>query len=290
MPIIASHVPFTSVDWLRSHGIAIAIIVVAAFLVSRLVGIASGRTRRRLEKLQRFTEQDRQRVATLSEVIRRALRAVIWTVAVMMLLGEVGVNLGPLIAGAGIIGLAIGFGAQSLVKDFFSGFFILLEDQFGVGDMITLVAEGGTVIGTVESLTMRVTQLRDLEGTLHYVPNGNILEIGNRTELWAKAILDVGVAYGEDVDRVIEVLESELAAAAEDEEIRELFVEPPQVQGVQELADSAVVIRSAIKVNAVDRWPLQRELLRRIKNRFDREGIEIPFPQRVVWMRRDENT
>jgi small conductance mechanosensitive channel len=174
------------------------------------------------------------------------------------------------------------------VKDFFSGFFILLEDQFGVGDVVTLVAEGGTVIGTIESFSLRVTQMRDLEGTLHYIPNGNILEVGNRTELWAKAILDVGVAYGEDVDRVIEVLEDELRAASEDEELRDLFVDPPEVQGVQELADSAVVVRSVVKVNAANRWPLQRELLRRIKNRFDREGIEIPFPQRVVWTKRLE--
>lgn len=279
-------VDIISVEWLRTGGIAIAVTVVVAFVLSRLVGIGTGRIRRRLEAVPKFTEQDRQRVTTLSEVIRRALRAIIWTVAILIVLGEVGVNLGPLIAGAGIVGLAIGFGAQSLVKDFFSGFFILLEDQFGVGDVITLVAEGGTTIGTVEAFSMRVTQLRDLEGTLHYVPNGLILEVGNRTELWASAILDIGVAYGEDVDRVIAVLEDELTAASNEEELRELFVEPPNVQGVQELGESAVIVRSAVKVNAANRWPLQRELLRRIKNRFDREGIEIPFPQRTVWTKR----
>jgi small conductance mechanosensitive channel len=189
--------------------------------------------------------------------------------------------IGPILAGAGVLGLAISFGAQSLVKDVIAGFFVLLENQFAVGDII----QAGSKSGVVEKMNLRIVQLRDLEGVLHTIPNGDIGVVSNMTRAWSRAVVDIGVAYGTPVDRALKVFEDEAARFAADPAWVGYFDGPPEVQGIQDLGDSAVVIRTRIRTVPGEQWAAAREFRRRLKNRLDREGIEIPFPQRTVHVR-----
>lgn len=182
MSVIAFHVPLTSREWLLSHGIRIALVVVGTFLLLGLAGLAVGRMQRRLEGAETETQElNLQRAATLTHAVSYVIKVAIWTLALLLLLGEFDLDIGPLIAGAGIAGVALGFGAQSVVKDFLSGFFFLLEDQFSVGNQVTLNAGGKELEGRVEALSLRITELRDEAGTLHIIPNGNIVVVGNRS-------------------------------------------------------------------------------------------------------------
>ncbi|MCL4866046.1 MAG: mechanosensitive ion channel family protein [Gemmatimonadales bacterium] len=191
------------------------------------------------------------------------------------------IDIGPILAGAGILGLAVSFGAQSLVKDIISGFFILVEDQFTVGDVIE--AAGKT--GKVERMTLRMVALRDLRGVLHMIPNGQLNTVSNVTRSWSRAVVDVGVAYGAPIDRVLEVFRDEARRFAKDPAWQARLEGVPDVMGIDELGDSAVVIRTAIRTIPGVHWECGREFRRRIKNRLDAEGIEIPFPQRTVHLR-----
>ncbi|MGH2692509.1 MAG: mechanosensitive ion channel family protein [Actinomycetota bacterium] len=183
MPILADHAPITSREWLLSHGIAIAVILAGAFVLLALSGLAVGRMQRRLEGAESETQElNLQRAATLAQAVSYVVKIAVWTVTLLLLLGEFGLDVGPLIAGAGIAGVALGFGAQSVVKDFLSGFFFLLEDQFSVGNLVTLNAGGKEGLeGRVEAMSLRTTELRDDAGTLHIIPNGNITVVGNRS-------------------------------------------------------------------------------------------------------------
>jgi small conductance mechanosensitive channel len=221
-----------------------------------------------------------QRTRTLVSLLRSVGRVIIFVIFLFMLLSAIGLDLGPLLAGAGVVGLAISFGAQSLVKDVISGLFILIENQFGVGDVIRI--EG--VSGAVERLTLRVVVLRDTHGVVHIVPNGEIKKVSNLTRTWSRVVLDVGVAYKEDVDRVIGVMRDVGRELWEDAEWRPLLVDPVEVPGIESFGDSAVTIRLMAKTLPLKQWDVARELRRRLKQRFDREEIEIPFPhQKVVW-------
>jgi len=282
MPIVADHVDLLSVEWLRSHGVLLLVILVAAALVHWIARLAVRRVQRRFETAEGLTaELDLQRANTLTHALSYLTRVVIWTLAALLLLGQVGVNLGPLIAGAGIAGVALGFGAQSLVKDFLSGFFILLENQYGVGDVITVNTDE-QLTGKVERIDLRVTQVRGYDGTLHFIPNGTISVVGNRTRGWARAIVDVGVGYGEDTDRVRAVLEELFEELRQDEDINGWFLDGPKVVGVENLGEYEVVVRTIADVRPSKRFDATRELRRRIKHRFDQRGIEIPFPYRVM--------
>ena len=182
MALLADHVPFTSRAWLLSHGIKIAVILLGTFVLLALSGLAVGRMQRRLEGAESETQElNLQRAATLAQAISYVVKIAVWTVALLLLLGEFGLDVGPLIAGAGIAGVALGFGAQSVVKDFLSGFFFLLEDQFSVGNLVTLNAGGKQLEGRVEAMSLRTTEVRDEGGTLHIVPNGNVEVVGNRS-------------------------------------------------------------------------------------------------------------
>jgi small conductance mechanosensitive channel len=223
------------------------------------------------------------RAQTLSFVLRSIASALIWAIAVIMILGELGVNLGPLIAGAGIAGAALGFGAQSLVKDFLSGIFMLVEDQYGVGDIVDL----GEANGVVEAVSLRTTRLRGVDGTVWHVPNGTIDRVGNMSQQWARALLDVDVAYGTDVDRAQEVIKQVADEVHTDPDWRRLILETPEVWGVERLGADAISIRLVVKTRPGEQYAVMRELRRRLSETFEREGIEIPFPQRTVWVRRD---
>jgi len=224
-----------------------------------------------------------QRAKTIGSLLKSIITGVVVAIFGTMVLDEIGVNIAPIIASAGIIGLALGFGAQSLVKDFLSGIFMILEDQYGVGDVIDV----GEASGTVEAVSLRITRLRDVNGTVWYVPNGEIMRVGNMSQNWARTVLDINVSYGEDLARVRRVLQDVAHDLWEDEEYKFLIIEEPEVWGVESLGIDGVAVRVTLKTAPLEQWAVAREMRQRIKSRFDHEGIEIPFPQRVVWNRQE---
>jgi small conductance mechanosensitive channel len=277
MSILADHVPLDSREWLLSHGVRIAIVLAAGFVLLLVARLAVRRMQRRLEAAEGATQElSLQRAATLTQAITYVVRVVVWTLTILVLLGEFDINLGPLIAGAGIIGVALGFGAQSLVRDFLSGFFILLEDQFGVGDIIEASVGGQQVTGKVEKLNLRTTDVRSFDGTRHTIPNGNILMVGNRSRGWARVIVDVSVAYTEDVDRVRGVLEELFAELREEPDLQGSLFSGPEVLGVEGVGEKDVVLRIIAEVRPTRKASLERLLRQRIKERFDLRGIAVP--------------
>ncbi|MFZ5623807.1 MAG: mechanosensitive ion channel family protein [Gemmatimonadota bacterium] len=218
-----------------------------------------------------------KRGQTIAQLVRNLGRVVVVGVSVLMTL-NVFINIGPLLAGAGILGLAVSFGAQSLVKDFIAGFFILLENQFAVGDVVEIAGK----TGTVERITMRLVVLRDMRGAVHMVPSGQITTVTNLTRSWSRAVLDIGVGYDTDIDHAIEVLRDEARRFAEDPAWASRLDGVPEVLGVESLGDSAVIIRVVIRTPPGAQWESAREFRRRILKRLEAEGIEIPFPQRMV--------
>jgi len=225
-----------------------------------------------------------QRANSLGGLARSTTNVTISATALIMVLSEVGVELAPLIAGAGIVGLALGFGAQDLVKDFLSGMFMLLEDQFGVGDIIEVAGN----IGVVEAITLRSTRLRSVDGTLWHMPNGEIRQVGNRSQEWARALFDADVSYDTDIDAALAILDTVAKDLFADPEFSELFYEEPAVLGVMSLGADGVTIRAMAKVVPGQQWALGREFAKRIKRAFDTAGIEFPFPQRTVWLRTEK--
>ena len=227
------------------------------------------------------TERRRQRAEAMGSLFKSIVTGLVAAVATTMMLSEIGVDIAPIIASAGIVGLALGFGAQSLVKDFLSGVFMIIEDQFGVGDQVDL----GEAVGTVEAVTLRITRVRDVNGTVWYVPNGQIVRVGNQSQNWARTVLDVNVAYHEDLARVRRVLAEVAHDLWEDDDFRGQVIEEPSVWGVESLGVDGVTVRVVLKTTPGEQWAVAREMRQRIKARFDHEGIEMPFPQRVVWTR-----
>jgi small conductance mechanosensitive channel len=238
-----------------------------------------------LRSVERSSEKDgivtaqEQRTRTLLSLLRSMGRVVIWVMTLFMVLGALGLQLGPLLAGAGVVGLAVSFGAQSLVKDVISGLFILMENQFGVGDVVRL--EG--VSGSVERMTLRVVVLRDVHGVVHVVPNGEIKKVSNLTRGWARVVLDVAVAYKEDPDRVMAVMLDEGRRLYEDPQWRPLMLDEVQVPGIESFGEAGVTIRLLAKTLPLKQWEVARELRRRLKLRFDQEGIEVPFPSQTMY-------
>jgi small conductance mechanosensitive channel len=226
------------------------------------------------------------RAASVSVMLTSTLVVSIWVIAGMMVLSTVGIDLAPLLAGAGIAGIALGFGAQSLVKDCIAGLFMLLEDQYGIGDVIDL----GEARGTVEQLSLRTTVLRSADGTVWHVPNGVVQRVGNLSQLWSVAVLDVDVAYDSDVAVATDLLRQAADDVCSSEEHADQIIEPPQVLGVEALAADGVTLRLTVKVKPGTQWALQRALRQHIKTVFDQAAIEIPFPQRTVWMRVESDT
>jgi small conductance mechanosensitive channel len=214
---------------------------------------------------------------TIAQLVRSLGRVVIAGIAFLLTIGQF-IAIGPLLAGFGILGLAVSFGAQSLVKDVIAGFFVLVENQFAVGDVI----EAGGKSGTVERMTLRIVMLRDLRGVLHIIPNGQLTAVSNHTRGWSRAVVEVGVAYGTDLDRALSVFRDELAKFTTDREWSSRFEGESSVLGVDQLSESAVVIRTVLRTVPGAQWEIAREFRRRLKNRLDAEKIEIPFPQRTV--------
>jgi len=250
------------------------------YLGMRLVRLVARRIEQAVDDGDDSVMSEReQRGHTVSQLLRSVGLAVLLSVGFLLTL-NVFINIGPLLAGAGILGLAVSFGAQSLVKDVIAGFFYLLEGQFAVGDIIEVAGKSGVV----ERMTLRLVVLRDLHGVVHMIPNGQITTVSNKTRSWSRAVVDVGIAYGTDVDRALEVFRDEATRFTADPAWVSQFDGVPEVLGVDELGDSAVTIRVLFRTTPGKQFGVAREFRRRIKSRLDREGIEIPFPQRTLHM------
>jgi moderate conductance mechanosensitive channel len=276
-------------DWneVGSTAIRCAIILVLAFVANRALRRSMKTGLRRLreggvhERVRRVTpdalletaehsQRSEQRLEALASVLRSVTAFVIFVIATFMVLGEVGIELGPLLAGAGIVGVALGFGSQSLVKDFLSGLFILIEDQFGVGDIVDLDRE---TQGTVEAVTLRTTRLRSVDGTVWHVPNGEIRRVGNKSQHWSRALLDLEVAYGTDLARAQEVVRQ---VAHEVAETDPQVLEEPEVWGIERMTTTGVVIRLVVKTTPAEQYRVSRELRERVLGAFAAAGIEVP--------------
>jgi small conductance mechanosensitive channel len=223
-------------------------------------------------------ERRQQRAQTMGSVLKSIAGGLIIAIVIVMALDQVGVNIAPIIASAGIVGIALGFGAQNLVRDFLSGIFMILEDQYGVGDSVDL----GEAVGTVEAVGLRVTRLRDVDGTVWYVRNGEILRVGNQSQNWARTVLDITVAYESDLDQVQQLLQEEATAMYEDEEYHDIIIEAPEVWGVERFDKDGAVVRVVLKTAPLQQWLVARAMRQRVKARFDTEGIRIPTTFRTT--------
>jgi small conductance mechanosensitive channel len=266
-------------EFFNNNGGEVVQTVVVILGIVILWFVAARVANRAINRMEAKGPETGARARTLWSMARRLLIVVLVALLVLMTAAVWTLPLTPLLAVGSAVGVAIGFGAQSLVKDVISGFFILAENQYHIGDVIKVAGVAGAVI----DIRPRVTVLRDLDGNVHYIPNGEITVTSNLTQEFAQVVLDVGVAYKESVDRVMEVITDELAVLQQSEEWGSRLLEDPQMLGVDALEDSAVTIRAILKVGADDRWLVKREALRRIKNRMDAEGIEIPFPHMTVY-------
>lgn len=274
------------IPWFLSHGIKIIAIFVGAVLINKFGKIFVEKGIRKLIKPNQVAqdpEAEIKRENTLIRIFNSVVFIFIWAVAFMMILSEFGINAGPLIAGAGILGIGLGFGAQYIIRDFLAGLFIMMENQYRVGDVIEVAGIGGSVI----DITLRKTVLRDIDGVVHHIPNGEIKTASNKSQDFSRVHLKIGVAYKEDIDRVIKVLNSVCEELARDEKFSKNILKTPQVMGIDKLADSAIIIKILGDTVALKQWEVARELRRRIKIAFDKENIEIPFPQVAVWQRKE---
>ncbi len=290
----------TASNWLIAKPAAILTLIVIAVIVRWIVHRAIDRLAKRaaeatvpgviargrvpqmfLEHNVALAERRQQRAETMAGMLKSVTTGVVMTIVLFMVVAQLGYNIAPLIASAGIIGVALGFGAQSLVKDFLSGIFMILEDQYGVGDSVNL----GMASGIVEAVGLRVTRIRDVNGTVWYVRNGEILAVGNMSQNWARTVLDIPVAFSENLARIRELLRDVAHDLWEDPEYRGDILEEPEVWGVERWDPDAVVVRVVLKTAPLQQWSVAREMRERIKDRFDAEGVEIPLPQRVVWHR-----
>jgi small conductance mechanosensitive channel len=225
------------------------------------------------------------RIETLARVFRNAAVIVIFIVAGTLVLGELGISIAPILATAGVAGIAIGFGAQSLIKDFLGGFFILLDDQIREGDVVQVAGLGGLV----EEVTLRYVRLRDFEGHVHFVPNGEIKTVTNRTRGFAQAVIEVGIAYREDPDEALAAIRDVAAGMRADSAWQDKLAEDIEIIGVERLADSAVILRARFRVvPPIQQWNVRREFLKRLKKAYDERGIEIPFPHLTVYAGSDK--
>ena len=257
-------------------GLRIAVILAVGLVALRLVTQATTRWMARFEDVE-ANDPRRQRAATLSNLIQSSAQYVVWPIVVIMILSEVGLDVGALIATAGVAGLAIGFGAQTLVKDVIGGVFLLFDDIIRVGNLVNI---GGTV-GTVEEIGVRLIKVRKFDGELVMIPAGEIRTFGNKSFDWARVIVPVGLSYEQDVDAILPIMERVARNWAE-EHADILLEEAPHVQGLMDFGDSSVTARIVVQVTPGEQYAAERELRQRLKRAFDERGVEIPFPQRTV--------
>ncbi len=273
-----------SANWLVTELPGLLIIIVLFFLVSRGIGVVTRKMRKalinRADKDENVdTDEAVKRINTLINIIRRVFIIVLWLVFFMLLLQKFGVNIGPILASVGILGLAIGFGAQELVRDFITGFFILLENQIRTGDVAVINGTGGLV----ERIELRTITLRDFSGTVHVFQNGKISSLSNMTKDWSAMVFDIGVAYKEDTQRVMDIIKQVGDELQEDPDFGSDIIEPMEVFGLDAFGDSAIIIKARLKTKPIKQWTIGREYRKRLKSAFDKHNIEIPFPHTTVY-------
>lgn len=262
-----------------STGLRILVIIAVAFVLKKMSGklIVTIKTQLKNQAIDNLEEF--KRIDTVGRVLRHIVTIMIVLVASVQVLNELGISIAPVLAAAGVVGLAIGFGAQSLVKDYFTGFFLLLENQIRQGDVI----EAGGKSGLVDEVTLRYIKMRDYDGNVHFVPNGNITTVTNMSREYAQSVIDFGIAYKEDIGRVIKVMEDVGETLRKDEAFSHKILDKMEMAGVERLEDSAVIIRCRFKVLPLEQWGIRREYFKRIKSEFDQHGIEIPYPHLTVY-------
>ena len=282
-PAAAGWSPASILDWLLDHGVRIVLLVAGAYLATKVADLLLSKAGLLIQRYDdsAAAEIERQkRAETVSSVLQKLSSVVIVLVTILMLLGEFGINTTPLLTSLGVVGVALGFGAQQLVGDLLAGFFHIFENQIRVGDVAVINGTGGAV----QEIRLRTTVLRSLDGTVHVFRNGSIDTLSNMTKRFSYYVVDLGVAYKEDIDRVFQLIRDVVGEMQQDEKYRTAILEPVEILGVDDFADSAVVIKMRIKTLPVKQWEVGREFRRRIKYRFDREGIEIPFPHLSVYV------
>ena len=267
--------------WIITDGLRILLILILMFVFIKIAHLITGRLFARFQKEKRGADDEfRKRTDTLSSVVGGILTICIVIVAFITIMGQLEIPIGPVLASAGIVGVALGFGAQHLVKDVISGFFILLDDQIRVGDVVQIAGKGGLV----EKINLRMTILRDLAGNVHYVRNGEIDVVTNMTKEYSRYVFDVGVAYRENVDEVIEVIKEVDENLRNDSQFKDDILEPIEILGLDQFADSAIIIKARTKTRPIRQWAVGREFNKRLKKRFDEKDIEIPFPHVTLYM------
>jgi len=281
-PSAAAWSPASMVSWLVERGVRIVLLVVGSYLaikVSHLLLPKVGLLIRPYDETPAAEMERQKRAQTISSVLQKFAAVVIVVVTVLMLLGEINVNTTPILTSLGVVGVALGFGAQQLVGDLIAGFFNIFENQIRVGDVAVINGTGGLV----QEIRLRTTVLRAFDGAVHVFRNGSITTLSNLTKGYSYYVVDLGVAYKEDIDRVCQVVREVVAELQADETYGPSILEPVEILGVDDFADSAVVIKLRIKTLPIKQWDVGREFRRRLKYRFDREGIEIPFPHRALY-------
>ena len=266
--------------WFLDHGVKIVAIIIVAYLIRKFAGIFIERIIRKIIISDHFLtkEAEKKREDTLIRIFTVSLGILIWLLALLMILQETGIAIGPLLAAAGIAGLAFGFGGQYLIRDLICGLFIIMENQYRIGDVVCF---DGTC-GLVEDISMRMTTLRDLDGIVHHVPHGEIKRVSNLSKYYARVNLNIGIAYNSDLEKVIGVVNRVGKELAEDVQWKEFITKPPQFLRVDDFADSAIIIKILGETKPIKQWDVAGELRKRLKIAFDKENIEIPFPQRVI--------
>jgi small conductance mechanosensitive channel len=265
-------------------GLRILLVLVAGYVAVRFLRIALARLQgvliRAGERTELVTGATRKRVTTLTELLLTLGLFAVWAVAAVICLDQIGLDVTPILAGAGIVGLAVGFGAQNLVRDVISGFFLVAENQVRIGDVAVVNGTGGLV----EAITFRTIVLRDLAGVVHVVPNGAITTLANMTKEWSGYVIDVGVAYKEDTDRVVEIMAEVAEDLRNDPRFGPSILQPIEIFGVDDFKESEVTIKARLKTVPIQQWNVGREYRRRLKKAFDARGVEIPFPHRSLYM------
>jgi small-conductance mechanosensitive channel len=273
-------------NWFVDSGLKILIIIVSTFILIKVAHVFSNKLVESLRRYKRKGDDEfKKRTETLNSVLRYIFNIGIVAIALIMILDELGVEIGPILAAAGVLGLAVGFGAQSLVKDIISGFFIFLEDQIRVGDVVDVAGKSGIV----ERMNLKMTILRDLAGNVHYIPNGEITVVTNMTKGYSRYVFDIGVAYREDVDEVMKIMKEVDEELRNDPDFSGDILEPLEIFGLDQFADSALIIKARTTTKPIKQWRVAREFNRRLKKKFDACDIEIPFPHVTLYMGKDKH-
>ena len=268
------------IEWGRNHGIKILFLLIIGYIINAVSGRVITRVVQKLVVARNGMSHDAEekREQTLIRILFGTARITVWLVVVLMILSEVGINIGPLIAGAGVVGLAVGFGGQYLIKDIITGLFIILENQYRVGDAVELAG----LAGKVEDISLRVTTLRDLDGIVHHIPHGSITTVSNKSMNFSRMNVNIGISYTADIDMVKEIINEVGLAMSADEQWGLLITKAPEFLRVEDLGDSAVILKVVAETRPGEQWAVAGEFRKKIKQTFDAKGIEIPFPQMVV--------